>query len=251
MNRKIILLIGLLVLGIVAMSGCIEKPTKTAHPTTTPAPITTTPPTTTSAPPTAVTSATPTTINEGESVSFSGAGSTDPDGSIVTYAWNFGDGSTATGVTVTHTYSTNGSYTVTLTVTDNDGLSDTDTVVINVNPRPTVTITSPKNGYEVSWREIVEGTSKGVYGSELNIYVLIYPIDAGGPWWVQPDVDVFHDGNWEVNCYFGRNPKIYPEDKGANFRVSAIITTEELREGQQLQKLPDHVAKDEVRVTRK
>ena len=29
----------------------------------------------------------------------------------------------------------------------------------------------------------------------------LYLIDAGGPWWVQPDIDVFRDGSWEVNCY--------------------------------------------------
>ncbi len=115
---------------------------------------------------------------------------------------------------------------------------------------PSITITS-KSGDEVSWREFVEGTSEGVYGSDLNIYVLVYPTDAGGPWWVQPDVDVLRDGSWETNCYFGRDPKLHPEDKGAHFRICAIMTTEKLREGQQLQKLPDYVVKSEtVKVTR-
>ena len=80
--------------------------------------------------------------------------------------------------------------------------------------------------------------------------MLIYPTDVGGPWWVQPDVDVFHDGSWEINSYFGRDPMIHPEDKGANFRVCAIITTEKLREGEQWQKLPDYVVKNEVKVIR-
>ena len=47
--------------------------------------------------------------------------STDSDGSIVNYAWEFGDGSTGTGVTATHAYATAGTYTITLTVTDDHG----------------------------------------------------------------------------------------------------------------------------------
>lgn len=53
--------------------------------------------------------------------SFDGSASYDPDGSVASYGWNFGDGQTATGPTPTHTYATNGTYTVTLTVTDNRG----------------------------------------------------------------------------------------------------------------------------------
>ena len=54
--------------------------------------------------------------------SFDGTGSTD-DGTIVGYAWTFGDGASGTGVTTTHTYAAAGTYTVTLTVTDDAGLT--------------------------------------------------------------------------------------------------------------------------------
>ncbi|SFQ20233.1 serine protease [Amycolatopsis arida] len=53
---------------------------------------------------------------------FDGSGSSDPDGGITSYTWDFGDGTTGTGATTRHTYlghTTN--YTATLTVTDNDG----------------------------------------------------------------------------------------------------------------------------------
>jgi len=55
------------------------------------------------------------------SCSFSSAGSTDPDGTITSYAWTFGDGGTATGPSPSHTYAAAGTYSVTLTVTDNAG----------------------------------------------------------------------------------------------------------------------------------
>jgi len=56
---------------------------------------------------------------KGLSCSFSGSGSTDPDGSIVSWSWDFGDRSTTSGARVSHNFSAAGTYTVTLTVTDN------------------------------------------------------------------------------------------------------------------------------------
>ncbi|MDQ6687334.1 MAG: PKD domain-containing protein, partial [Actinomycetota bacterium] len=54
--------------------------------------------------------------------SYSATGSTDPDGTIVSYDWDFGDNSPhGSGATTTHTYSDAGDRTVTLTVTDNNG----------------------------------------------------------------------------------------------------------------------------------
>ncbi|TKV61700.1 PKD domain-containing protein [Nakamurella flava] len=54
-------------------------------------------------------------------VAVNGSGSTDPDGSIATYRWDFGDGSSGSGQSARHSYDTPGDYTVTLTVTDNRG----------------------------------------------------------------------------------------------------------------------------------
>jgi PKD repeat protein len=58
---------------------------------------------------------------EGQSIAFSSAGSNDPDGSIASYSWNFGDGSASSAANPSHSYQNAGTYTVTLTVTDNDG----------------------------------------------------------------------------------------------------------------------------------
>ncbi|MDJ0962290.1 MAG: PKD domain-containing protein [Acidimicrobiia bacterium] len=74
--------------------------------------------------------------------SFTASGSSDPDGSIVSYAWDFGDGNDGTGFSPNHTYSVVGAYTATLTVTDNHGVTDTDTVgIVATNEGPTAAFT--------------------------------------------------------------------------------------------------------------
>ena len=56
-------------------------------------------------------------------VNFDGSGSYDPDGTIESYSWDFGDGTSGTGITTTHTFSssTDRTFSVKLTVTDNGG----------------------------------------------------------------------------------------------------------------------------------
>jgi PKD repeat protein len=54
-------------------------------------------------------------------IGFDAAASYDPDGSIVSYEWNFGDGTIGSGVQTVHWYEEIGTYTVTLIVTDDDG----------------------------------------------------------------------------------------------------------------------------------
>ncbi|HUU27712.1 MAG TPA: PKD domain-containing protein [archaeon] len=65
-------------------------------------------------------------------VDFDASGSSDADGSISTYTWDFGDNTTGSGVTVSHTFDNAGSYTVTLTVTDNEGAAGTLSKTIEV-----------------------------------------------------------------------------------------------------------------------
>jgi len=71
-------------------------------------------------------------IEEGGSATFDASGSLDPNGTIASYAWDFGDGSTGSGVSVSHTFAQDGAFNVHVTVTDNDGLTDTATFTINV-----------------------------------------------------------------------------------------------------------------------
>ena len=95
-------------------------------------------------PPTASFTASP---SEGEApltVTFDASGSSDPDGAIVSYAWDFGNGETATGLTANHTFDSAGTFTVTLSVTDDGGATATDTTTIEVQDGGT-----PGNGQEV------------------------------------------------------------------------------------------------------
>jgi len=66
-------------------------------------------------------------------VTLDGSGSSDPDGSIVSWVWTEGGGEIATGETPHVTFAL-GTHTVTLTVTDNDGATDTDIVEVTVLP---------------------------------------------------------------------------------------------------------------------
>ena len=70
-------------------------------------------------------------VNESP-VLFNASSSYDPDGYIVSYEWDFGDGSTGTGEIIYHKYCDVGTYDVTLTVTDDDGLKDSITKSIEV-----------------------------------------------------------------------------------------------------------------------
>ncbi len=68
----------------------------------------------------------------GEIRTFDGSNSYDPDGTIVSYLWDFGDGTTVPGSVVSHSYAAAGTYTAVLTVTDNHGLTGVDAVIIKV-----------------------------------------------------------------------------------------------------------------------
>ncbi|WYB30240.1 PQQ-dependent sugar dehydrogenase [Streptomyces sp. SM1P] len=92
-------------------------------------------------------------------VSFSSAGSADPEGGNLSYAWDFGDGTTSTDPNPSHTYTTAGTYNPTLTVADPEGLTGTASLVVTAgNTAPTVTLTTPADGSLFSFGDSVPFT---------------------------------------------------------------------------------------------
>jgi len=100
--------------------------------------------------PTAVATATPSWL----SVQLDGTASGDPDGRVVAWAWDLGDGTTTTGATARHTYAAAGRYTVTLVVTDDRGATARTTAVVDVveppNTAPTAAVAASTGGLDVS-----------------------------------------------------------------------------------------------------
>ncbi|QSA96099.1 PKD domain-containing protein [Methylococcus sp. EFPC2] len=88
--------------------------------------------------PVAVASATPISGYAPLNVGFSSNGSSDADGSIVSYFWNFGDSTSSAEVNPLHTYATPGTYNPVLTVTDSQGLTHSTSLAISVAPDPLV-----------------------------------------------------------------------------------------------------------------
>ena len=95
-------------------------------------------------PPIAAAAANPTSGIAPLAVNFSSAGSTDPDGSLASYSWNFGDGTSSTAANPSHTYTSAGTFTAVLTVTDNRGATAKAQVAITATPDPNI-IAAPTN----------------------------------------------------------------------------------------------------------
>jgi PKD repeat protein len=113
---------------------------------------------TTNQPPSAVFSS----ACSGLSCTFDGSGSSDPDGSIMSYAWDFGDSHSATGAKpAPHPFAAAGTYTVTLTVTDNAGAT-------NSVSHP-VTVSSGGGGGAVSFVGAAHGQPGSVKTEQLTI----------------------------------------------------------------------------------
>lgn len=115
-------------------------------------------------------------------VAFSAAGSSDADGTIVSYSWNFGNGQTSTASNPSTTYSAPGSYTAILTVTDNSGLTDSDSVGIavsapaNVSPVASASGTPPSGTAPLA----VSFSSAGSYDPDGSIAGYSWNFGDGG-----------------------------------------------------------------------
>lgn len=116
----------------------------------------------------------------GVALSFNGSGSTDPDGTIASYAWVFGDGTTGTGAIVSHTFDKEGSFLVRLTVTDNLGATSQDTALATIHPPGSdnkVPIANAGKGQSGTVAEPL--TFDGTGSSDLDGTIVSYDWDFG------------------------------------------------------------------------
>ncbi|MFJ6852569.1 PQQ-dependent sugar dehydrogenase [Streptomyces sp. NPDC091271] len=180
-------------------------------------------------------------------VKFSSAGTSDPDGDPLTYAWKFGDGSTSTAADPSHTYTTNGSYTAELTVSDGTGRTATASVGVTVgNTAPGVTLELPADGtivdagaavpFKVTVTDPEDGT---IDCSKVKVTFIIGHDSHGHPQTsangcsgtLQTIADGEHDPNANI---FGVWDAEYT-DKGANGQPALTTHDENISQGSQRQ----------------
>jgi len=137
---------------------------------------------TTNLPPTAAFSFSPTNPAVNGWVNFDGSASSDPDGSIVSYAWTFGDGGTSSaGPTEWHPYRAPGTYVVTLTVQDDNGETDSTshTIVIGTtNQAPVATFTYSPPAPTVGQPILLNAQSS--YDPDGTIVSYMWDLDGNG-----------------------------------------------------------------------
>jgi PKD repeat protein len=132
--------------------------------------------------PSASFSASPQPANVGVPMSFDGTSSTDVDGSIVAYDWDFGDTSTATGPLATHAYAAAGSYLVTLTVTDNMTLTHSvNQTVAAVDAPPQLPVAALSHSPAVSLvGAVVDFDGSASYDPDGTITSYLFDFGDGG-----------------------------------------------------------------------
>jgi serine protease len=109
--------------------------------------------------------------------------SSDPDGSIVSWTWSFGDGKTSTAQNPMHTYAAGGSYTVTLTVTDNKGATGSTSQSVTVSQQNGNGIVLSATAYKIRGDKYADLTWSGAVSDWVDVYrngVKITTIDNNG-----------------------------------------------------------------------
>ena len=106
-------------------------------------------------------------ISINDTIIFDASGSYDLDGFIVSYEWDFGDGTTGTGISTSHKYNKSGEYTVSLTVTDNLGVTYSKSMSVTIGSLGEQTIT------EEQMSKFTFNISMLIIGSAIAIIIFI------------------------------------------------------------------------------
>ena len=108
------------------------------------------------------------------SVTFSSAGSFDPEGQPLTYDWQFGDGASSTAANPSHTYSASGSYTVQMRVNDGTSWTLANAFVVSVGTPPTANILTPANGALFRAGDVITYSGSATDGSGNSLPASAY-----------------------------------------------------------------------------
>ncbi len=120
-------------------------------------------------PPVAAASAVPLSGQPPLPVTFSSAGSVDPEGAALTYAWTFGDGGTSTLANPQHTYQAAGLYTARLSVSDGVNSSLSGDLSITVGNPPTASILAPTDGSTFRAGDVINFSGSGSDPEDGNL----------------------------------------------------------------------------------
>ena len=111
-------------------------------------------------------------------VAFDAGASSSPNGAILSYDWDFGDGTTGVGETVTHTYPEKGSYQVTLVITDSNGDVGARSKTIEALNRVPVAQFTPSS-YTVGVDQPIRFDASESYDTDGEIVEYIWNFDDG------------------------------------------------------------------------
>ena len=174
-------------------------------------------------------------------VSVDGSGSADPDGSVASYAWDFGDGSSGTGRSADHTFADAGTYTVTLTVTDDAGATGSVSHDVTVTAPPADgTVAADAFGRTVSggWGDADTGGGWNLFGSASGFSVgggvgtITVPRPGSGPGAFLPNVSS-SDTDASVRVGLGKSPTgggtfvslVGRGTRSDNYREKVLVTS--------------------------
>ncbi|WP_187971090.1 PKD domain-containing protein [Aquibium microcysteis] len=170
----------------------------------------------------------------GAEIAFDASASRDPDGSILTHSWDFGDGNTASGIRARHVYQFPGVYTLTLAVADDgphDRLTATDSVTVTVAPAPNQPpVARAGTDRMVATGEIIELEGRDSSDPDGNVLAWRWSFGDGG---ASPDAaprHAFHDPGVytvELTVTDDGEPAMTSSDT-----ITVTVTTAEARGGQ-------------------
>ncbi len=162
-----------------------------------------------------------TTVFTGEVIRFDAFSSYDPDGYIISYLWDFGDGNTAVGIVVNHGYEDDDVYTVTLTVIDDDGATESTGTIKTVSNRSPEALFI-ENATIVKEGEVIHFDASGSYDVDGNIASYFWDFGDG-----TNAIDMIVDHAYAENGNFTVTLTV-TDDDGATDSTAATKTVKPL-----------------------